>query len=169
MSLNQVTSPLSTVDIQAKSITVPDYGGEVVPIGDNNGPIIFSPELTAPNVLQGAPAIRSHYVQYGKTYTIVSRIKFTSGTSGTTPVLKFIVNIPGFVFRTTGETAPITKHTGPPVYTDPVYDGAIQGIAGTNELKIILLQAGGVAAADAVLAAAGQAYDISFTMTALSA
>ena len=170
MSLNQITNPLSTIDIQARSITIPDFGGTPVSLADNDGPVAFSADLTVPGVLASG-TIRSHYIKYGKTYTITARIQFTTGASGTSPDLSFILNIPGFTFASnTEETAPITKRTGLPAYAGSYYDGVIQGIDGTNRLLVTLLDSTANPAIAATLtAAAANAYDLAFTMTAESA
>ena len=170
MSLNQITNPLSTLDIQARSITIPDFGGTPVSLAENDGPVAFSAGLTAAGVLASG-TIRSHYLKYGKTYTITARIQFVSGATGTTPDLSFNLNIPGFTFASnTEEAAPITKRTGLPSYTGDYYDGVIQGVDGTNTLLVTLMDSTAEPAVAATLSAVvGQAYDLAFTMTAESA
>lgn len=176
MSLNQITSPNSTLDpdIYAKTFTVPDFGGLVKggppPDLNDTGVVSFSAELLGAIVNDDRRIIRSHYVKYGNVYTIMVRARFVSGDTDTTPPLLFKVNIPGFRFANSqAESAPVVKYGSMPRLVNNYYALAAYGVEGNSTIQIIALDATGVEPVDVNLAnAAGQFYDLFFTMVAVS-
>lgn len=175
MSLNQITNPASQFTLYAKEMNVPEIRDVI--------------EAAFPTV--APPNIDSHCVRLGKLHVFFCRARFTPSTAA---AMTFQVNptkLPGFLFQsddlkemgilvrrgdqphlsfTPVNTTAVGDPVNPPSNTDGIAF-FVDAIFNTNTMHIVeqkrqVAAPGGFVIKNSV---AGQAYDVMFMLTALSA